>query len=55
MAVQEITNTEVVQRCAKCDRENRIPLATIEAGVERAVHDAVPAAPEAAPAGEVKP
>ena len=35
MAVQEITNTEVVQRCAKCDRENRIPLATIEAGVER--------------------
>lgn len=28
MAVQEITSTEVVQRCAKCDRENRITLAS---------------------------
>jgi len=35
MAIQEITGTELVQRCAKCDRENRIALASIEVGVER--------------------
>lgn len=35
MAIQEITSTELVQRCAKCDRENRIALASIEVGVER--------------------
>ena len=31
MAIQEITSTELVQRCAKCDRENRIVLADLEA------------------------
>ena len=35
MAIQEITSTELVQRCAKCDRENRIVLADLEVGVER--------------------
>jgi hypothetical protein len=27
MAIQEITDTEIVQRCAGCDRENRVALA----------------------------
>lgn len=35
MAIQEITSTEVVQRCAKCDRENRIALSSIDVGIER--------------------
>ena len=36
MAIQEITETELVQRCAKCDGENLVPLAGIEVGIERA-------------------
>lgn len=35
MAIQEITSTELVQRCAKCDRENRIALSNLEVGLER--------------------
>lgn len=35
MAIQEITSTELVQRCAKCDGENRIALASLEVGIER--------------------
>jgi hypothetical protein len=34
MAIQEITETELVQRCAKCDRENRLVLADLEVGLE---------------------
>jgi hypothetical protein len=37
MAIQEITSTEVVQRCAKCDHENRIALDDLEVGLERGV------------------
>lgn len=33
MAIYEITATEVVQRCATCGQENRIPLEDLEAGV----------------------
>jgi DNA-directed RNA polymerase subunit RPC12/RpoP len=48
MAIQEITSTELVQRCAKCDRENRIALANLEVGVERddQVEDSVVPLPE---------
>ena len=48
MAIQEITETELVQRCAKCDGENRVPLAGIEVGLERdeQVEDSVVALPE---------
>ena len=48
MAIQEITSTELVQRCAKCDRENRIALASIEVGIERddQVEDSVVLLPE---------
>ena len=48
MAIQEITSTELVQRCAKCDRENRIVLADLEVGVERddQVEDSVVPLPE---------
>ena len=48
MAIQEITSTELVQRCAKCDRENRIALASIEVGIERddQVEDSVVPLPE---------
>jgi hypothetical protein len=35
MAIQEITDTELVQRCARCDRENRVALANLAVGVER--------------------
>lgn len=35
MAIQEITSTELVQRCAKCDRENRIVLADLEVGLDQ--------------------
>lgn len=35
MAIQEITDTELVQRCAKCDRENHVALDDIEVGLER--------------------
>jgi hypothetical protein len=35
MAILEVTATEVVQRCAKCDTENRIALAGLEVGVAR--------------------
>lgn len=33
MAIYEMTDTEVVQRCAKCGTENRIALAGLTAGV----------------------
>ena len=48
MTIQEITETELVQRCAKCDGENRVPLAGIEVGIERdeQVEDSVVALPE---------
>jgi DNA-directed RNA polymerase subunit RPC12/RpoP len=48
MAIQEITDTELVQRCAKCDRENRVVLANLEVGVERddQVEDSVVPLPE---------
>lgn len=48
MAIQEITSTELVQRCAKCDRENRIVLADLEVGLERddQVEDSVVPLPE---------
>ena len=29
MAIQEITDVEIVQRCAGCDRENRVALANL--------------------------
>ena len=35
MAIQEITDTELVQRCAGCDRENRVALANLAVGVAR--------------------
>lgn len=41
MAILEITATEVVQHCAKCGRENRLPLAGLEVGIS--IHG-VPAA-----------
>jgi hypothetical protein len=46
--IQEITPTEVVQRCAKCDRENHITRAELQVGVERGgvqVEDSVFALP----------
>jgi hypothetical protein len=48
MAIQEITETELVQRCAKCDGENRVPLAALEVGIEREqqVEDSIVALPE---------
>jgi hypothetical protein len=48
MAIQEITDIEVVQRCAVCDRENRVALAKLRVGVEREaqVEDSVIALPE---------
>lgn len=48
MAIQEITATELVQRCAKCDGENRILLADLEVGIEREqqVEDSIVALPE---------
>lgn len=48
MAIQEITSTELVQRCAKCDRENRVLLADLEVGLERddQVEDSVVPLPE---------
>ena len=35
MAIQEVNSTEVVQRCAKCARENRIALDSLQVGLER--------------------
>jgi hypothetical protein len=48
MAIQEITDTELVQRCAGCDRENRVALATLAVGVARddQVEDGVVPLPE---------
>lgn len=48
MAIQEITTTEVIQRCAKCDAENRVALDSLEVGVEREgqVDDAIVPMPE---------
>ncbi len=48
MAIQEITDTEIVQRCAGCDRENRVALASLAVGVEREdqVEDSVVPLPE---------
>ena len=48
MAIQEITDTEIVQRCAVCDRENRVALANLAVGVEHAeqVEDGVVPLPE---------
>ena len=48
MAIQEITDLEIVQRCAGCDRENRVALANLAVGVERAeqVEDGVVLLPE---------
>jgi hypothetical protein len=48
MAIQEITSTELVQRCAVCDRENRVALANLAVGVEHAeqVEDGVVPLPE---------
>jgi hypothetical protein len=52
MAIQEITDTEIVQRCARCDRENRVALANLAVGVERddQVEDGVVPLPECPPA-----
>jgi hypothetical protein len=33
MAIYEVTSTEVVQRCGKCNAENRIPVTGIEVGI----------------------
>lgn len=48
MAIQEISDTEIVQRCAGCDRENRVALASLAVGVEREdqVEDSVVPLPE---------
>ena len=48
MAIQEITDLEIVQRCAGCDRENRVALANLAVGVEHAeqVEDGVVSLPE---------
>ena len=48
MAIQEITDLDIVQRCAVCDRENRVALANLAVGVEHAeqVEDSVVALPE---------
>lgn len=48
MAIQEITDTDIVQRCAGCDRENRVALANLAVGVEREdqVEDSVVPLPE---------
>ena len=35
MAIHEVTDTEVLQTCAKCGAENRVPLASLEVGVAR--------------------
>jgi hypothetical protein len=35
MTIQEVTDTEVVQRCAKCDHENRIAINDLQVGLER--------------------
>jgi hypothetical protein len=35
MAIFEVTDTEVVQRCAKCGNENHTPLSKLEVGVGR--------------------
>jgi hypothetical protein len=35
MAIFEITDTEVAQRCAKCSHENHTPLSKLEVGVAR--------------------
>lgn len=48
MAIQELTDTEIIQRCAKCDRENRIALSDVQVGLERdeQVDDSVVPLPE---------
>ena len=48
MAIQEITELDIVQRCAVCDRENRVALANLAVGVEHAeqVEDGVVPLPE---------
>ncbi len=48
MAIQEITDLEIVQRCAGCDRENRVALVNLAVGVEHAeqVEDGVVPLPE---------
>ncbi len=48
MAIQEITDTKLVQRCAKCDRENDVVLSDLEVGLERdgQVDDSVISLPE---------
>lgn len=35
MAIQEITETEIVQRCAVCDGENRVSVGDLAVGIER--------------------
>ena len=35
MAIFQITDTEVVQRCAKCSQENHTPLSKLQVGVAR--------------------
>lgn len=35
MSIVELTSTEVVQRCAKCDAVHRVPLRALQAGVAR--------------------
>lgn len=48
MAIQEITDTKLVQRCAKCDGENDVVLSDLEVGLERdgQVDDSVISLPE---------
>jgi len=38
MAIIEVSDTLVVQRCAKCNNENLTPLSNLEVGVERETH-----------------
>lgn len=47
MAIQEITGTEAVQRCAGCDSENHIAFSALEVGIERdeQVDDSIVALP----------
>lgn len=48
MAIQEITDVELIQRCAGCDRDNRVALSNLSVGVEHAeqVEDGVVPLPE---------
>lgn len=38
MAIHEVTNAELLQRCAKCGAENRIALDALEVGLTRDDH-----------------